>query len=223
MKNALSGGMKSVPDMENISSLSKKCAEDVSKNISDRQNDVRGMCFWNIYNRIQITREILSFYGKSWDAAHMDINDEELGGEIAERIVTVTKNLFVDIVSTIEKTSKESVSLYESTGVKKRSLDNRSFLYLRNIIQASSELKIISTEEFQEWDDILVMRNLAAHNNSVSDRSKKFEIAGITISMRPGRMMKGPVNTFIILSERIIDLFYHWLKAMDAESKKKTE
>jgi len=215
--------MKSVPDMDDLSVLSKKYAEHVSENISDRQNDVRGMCFWNIHNRIQITREILSFYGKSWDVAGIDVNDEELGGEIAERIVTVTKNLFVDIVSTIEKTSKEAVAIYESTGVRKKSLDNRSFLYLRNIIQATAELRIISKEEFGEWEDILVMRNLAAHNNSISDRSKKFEIAGITISMRPGRMMKGPVNTFIVLSERIIDLFYHWLKAMDAESKTKME
>ena len=208
--------MTSVPDVSVLLDFSSKYAEDVSKNISDRQNDVRGMCFWNIHNRVRITQEILLFYERSWKSAGLDMNDEEVGGEMMERIITVTKNLFADIVSTIEKTSKEAVSMYLDTGVKKKALDNRSFLYLRNIIQASAELKIISDSEFAEWDDILVMRNLITHNNSVSDRSKKFEISGITISMRPGRMMKGPVNTFIVLSERITELFYDWLKSMDA-------
>ncbi len=30
--------------------------------------------------------------------------------------------------------------------------------------------------------------------------------------MRPDRMMKGPSNTFVILSEKAVELFYEWLK-----------
>jgi len=201
-----------ISETRELSELSRSYAEFVTENISDRENDVRSMCFWNIHNRIRITEEILSFYTRSWSASGIDLNDEEVGSEMVERIITVTKNLFVDVVSMIEKTSKEAVDLYPNTGIRKRALDNRNFLYLRNIIQATCELGLISKKEFGEWDDILVMRNLAAHNNSVSDRSKKFEISGITVSMRPGRMMKGPLNTFIVLSERIMGLFYDWLR-----------
>jgi len=203
-----------IQETRELSELSRSYAEFVTENISDRENDIRSMCFWNIHNRVRITEEILSFYTRSWNASGIDINDEEVGSEMAERIITVTKNLFVDIVSMVEKTSKEAVDLYPGTGIRKKALDNRNFLYLRNIVQAASDLGIISKKEFREWDDILVMRNLAAHNNSVSDRSKKFEIGGITVSMRPGRMMKGPMNTFIVLSGRITDLFYDWLKKM---------
>ena len=204
--------MDLISETRELSELSRSYAEFVTENISDRENDVRSMCFWNIHNRIRITEEILSFYTRSWSASGIDLNDEEVGSEMVERIITVTKNLFVDVVSMIEKTSKEAVDLYPNTGIRKRALDNRNFLYLRNIIQATCELGLISKKEFGEWDDILVMRNLAAHNNSVSDRSKKFEISGITVSMRPGRMMKGPLNTFIVLSERIMGLFYDWLR-----------
>ena len=75
---------------------------------------------------------------------------------------------------------------------------------------------IMDTATFTEWDDILVMRNLAAHNNSISDRNKKYVIGGIAISMRAGRMMKGPLNTFIVLTGRIVELFYGWLVKMDS-------
>jgi len=60
-----------------------------------------------------------------------------------------------------------------------------------------------------------VMRNLAAHNNSISDRSKKYTIGNIVISMRPNRMMKGPLDTFVVLTDRIVTLFYSWLKILD--------
>jgi len=201
-----------IQETKELSELSRSYAEFVAENISDRENDIRSMCFWNIHNRIRITEEILSFYTKSWNASGICMNDKDVGSEMAERIITVTKDLFIDIVSMIEKTSKEAVDLYPWTGIRKKALDNRNFLYLRNIIQATCDLGIISKKEFGEWDDILVMRNLAAHNNSVSDRSKKFEIGGITVSMRPGRMMKGPMNTFIVLSDRIMNLFFDWLK-----------
>ena len=215
--------MRSIPDTDTLLKLSLECAEYVSKNISDRQNDVRAMCFWNIHNRVRITQEILTFYEMSWKKAGLDINDEDVGEEMTERIITVTKNLFSDIVSSIEKTSKESVSLYQDSEVRRVSLNNRSFLYLRNIVQATFELGLMTKTEFEEWDDILVMRNLVTHNNSISDRSKRFVISDITISMRPGRMMKGPLNTFVILSERIVRLFFDWLRTMDRTSKDSKE
>lgn len=179
------------------------------------RKDVRTMCFWNIRNRVKITEEILSFYRRSWKSAMIDVDDEEVGGELVERIVTVTKNLFVDVVSAIEKTARETLDMYRDRTMKDRAMRDRNYLYLRNILQASTEYGMVSSDTFREWDDILVLRNLVAHNNSVSDRSKRLMVSGVTISMRPGRMMKGPLNTFVVLSERIMTLFYEWLVSMD--------
>ena len=94
-------------------------------------------------------------------------------------------------------------------------MEGRNYLYLRNIIAASVEMSYISKEDFQEWEDILVMRNLVTHNNSVADRSKVFEINGLKLSMRPNRMMKGPPVTFVKLTSRVLDLFFEWLMTID--------
>ena len=71
-------------------------------------------------------------------------------------------------------------------------------------------------DESCDWDNILLMRNLVTHNNSMGDRSKMFKVDGVGFSMRPNRMMKGGMCSFVVLTRRITELFYLWLEAMDS-------
>ena len=189
-------------------------AQSVDRDVSAGGPDPRSMCFWNICNRIKISEEIMTFYERSWGSDSFPDVDGDTENELVDRVITITKDLFIDTVSAIEKCVKDSLSLYPGIGLREAALSKGSHLYIRNVIQCSAEKGIIDRKVFEEWDDILVMRNLTAHNNSISDRSKKYTIGGITISMRPGRMMKGPLSTFIVLTGRIIDLFYGWIEAM---------
>ena len=190
----------------------KGSAELVDDEIADRENDFRSMCFWNIYNRAVMTKEIVTFYTKAWENMDVPI---DLGPEITERIVTVTRDMFVDTVSSIEKASKDCVNAYKLSGLKERSMVGKSYLYLRTIISSSVDMGYTTESQGQEWDDILLMRNLVTHNNSVADRSKVFEVEGLKISMRPNRMMKGPSNTFVVLTDRVTELFKEWLTTID--------
>ena len=190
----------------------KVYAEKIDSEIADRENDFRSMCFWNVYNRAVLTKEVVTFYNTTWKSMDIPV---DLGPEFTERIVTVTRDMFVDTVSSIEKASKDSVKAYKRSMLREKSMEGRNYLYLRNIIAASVEMSYISKEDFQEWEDILVMRNLVTHNNSVADRSKVFEINGLKLSMRPNRMMKGPPVTFVKLTSRVLDLFFEWLMTID--------
>ena len=190
----------------------KVYAEKIDSEIADRENDFRSMCFWNVYNRAVLTKEVVTFYNTTWKSMDIPV---DLGPEFTERIVTVTRDMFVDTVSSIEKAAKDSVKAYKRSMLREKSMEGRNYLYLRNIIAASVEMSYISKEDFQEWEDILVMRNLVTHNNSVADRSKVFEINGLKLSMRPNRMMKGPPVTFVKLTSRVLDLFFEWLMNID--------
>ncbi|MBP3385769.1 MAG: hypothetical protein J6K69_02815 [Candidatus Methanomethylophilaceae archaeon] len=190
----------------------KVYAEKIDSEIADRENDFRSMCFWNVYNRAVLTKEVVTFYNTTWKSMDIPV---DLGPEFTERIVTVTRDMFVDTVSSIEKAAKDSVKAYKRSMLREKSMEGRNYLYLRNIIAASAEMSYISKEDFQEWEDILVMRNLVTHNNSVADRSKVFEINGLKLSMRPNRMMKGPPVTFVKLTSRVLDLFFEWLMTID--------
>ena len=199
-------------DLDRFLEKVKGYAEFVDNEIADRENDFRSMCFWNIYNRAVMTKEIVTFYTKTWEKMDVPI---DMGPEITERIVTVTRDMFVDTVSSIEKASKDCVNAYNLSGLKEKSMVGKSYLYLRTIISSSVELGYTTESQGQEWGDILLMRNLVTHNNSVADRSKVFEVDGLKISMRPNRMMKGPSNTFVVLTDRVTELFKEWLTTMD--------
>ena len=199
-------------DLDDFLVKVKGYAEFVDNEIADRENDFRSMCFWNIYNRAVMTKEVVTFYTKAWENMDVPI---DLGPEITERIVTVTRDMFVDTVSSIEKASKDCVNAYKLSGLKERSMVGKSYLYLRTIISSSVDMGYTTESQGQEWDDILLMRNLVTHNNSVADRSKVFEVEGLKISMRPNRMMKGPSNTFVVLTDRVTELFKEWLTTID--------
>lgn len=199
-------------DLDDFLVKVKGYAEFVDNEIADRENDFRSMCFWNIYNRAVMTKEIVTFYTKAWENMDVPI---DLGPEITERIVTVTRDMFVDTVSSIEKASKDCVNAYKLSGLKERSMVGKSYLYLRTIISSSVDMGYTTESQGQEWDDILLMRNLVTHNNSVADRSKVFEVEGLKISMRPNRMMKGPSNTFVVLTDRVTELFKEWITTID--------
>lgn len=204
-----------VEELDALIEKIKKYAESVDSDIADRENDFRSMCFWNIHNRIMMTKEVVLFYTKAWEKVEVPLNLEP---ELTERIITVTKDMFIDTVSSIEKASKDCLHAYKRNDLKDMSMIGKSYLYLRNIVSASAETGLITEEEERQWDDILLMRNLVTHNNSVADRSMVFEMDGLRIPMRPNRMMKGPSNTFIVLTNRITELFYGWLSAIDGAS-----
>lgn len=191
----------------------KSYAERIDSEVADRENDFRSMCIWNIYNRAMVTKEIISFYKSSWSRIEVPL---ELESELNERIMIITKNLYADTVSSIEKAVKDCTSVYKESKLREKSLEgNKNYLYLRNIINASADLGYITYETYRDWEELLIMRNLVTHNNCVSDRKGVFELDDISIIMRPNRMMKGPPETFVCMTSRITSLFVEWLVTMD--------
>jgi hypothetical protein len=185
--------------------------EDAENHFANRQNVFRTMCFYNIYNRGILTREIVTLLERS--VRPFQEGDKE--AQEMERVVIVTRGLFSDTVSSIEKAAKDCLKAYWMNDIKEQALKESSYLYLRYIIYASAEKGLVSEKQLKEWDSILLMRNLVIHNNSESDRSMIFELDDLRISMRPDRMMKGPSTTFVKLSEKAVELFYEWLKAVN--------
>ena len=190
--------------------------KDVEAYFANRQNDFRSMCFYNIYNRAVLTREIVTLLERSVRPFQED--DKE--AQETERVMIVTRGLFTDVMSSIEKAAKDCIPAYWMNDIREKALENNSYLYLRYIIYASAEKGLVSKDQLKDWDSVFLMRNLVIHNNSVSDRSMIFELGDLKISMRPDRMMKGPSTTFVILSEKAIELFYEWLKKVDEAYKK---
>ena len=184
---------------------------DVENHIANRQNDFRSMCFYNIHNRGILTREMVVLLEKS---VRPFLEDSDMSQE-TERVMIITRGLFTDTMSSIEKAAKDCIPAYWMNDIKDIALKKNSYLYLRYIIYASAEKGLVTQDQLKEWEAVFLMRNLVIHNNSEADRSGIFELDDMKISMRPNRMMKGPTTTFVKLSEKATELFYQWLRKVD--------
>jgi len=198
--------------IDGVESMTK----DVENHIANRQNDFRSMCFYNMYNRGILTREIVTLLGKSVRPFH----EEDATNQELERMMIVTRGLFIDTMSSIEKAAKDCLPAYWMNDIKEEVLKQSSYTYLRTIIEVSATKGLVTENELKDWESVFLMRNLVIHNNSESDRSMVFELDDIHISMRPNRMMKGPSTTFIKLSEKAAELFYQWLIRVDGAYKR---
>ena len=170
--------------------------------------DPGGMAFSMIHNKAMITREVLQFYYRLWTGGvrKYDIDDDELSTEMAERSVYLGKMLFVEALSAIEHSAKK---VARQKGMAEGQLS------LRSIMDRTMAEGRMTPDRNREWNDIITVRNLAVHDNSISDRSKKCIIGPVSISMRPNRMMKGPVHTFIELARVANHHYYEWLRTMN--------
>ena len=201
--------MSSVTDrIDALASETAELAAETESRISDRENDPRPVCFWNMHNQAVMTREIVAFYENAWRG------EEGTENEIMDRIMVSTRNLFVNCMSSAEKGARDCMRLLKDSPVRAKAAEKGGRMYLRDIIGASLELGYIDREDSDRWDRILLMRNLAVHNNAVSDRSGIFVLDGLKISMRPDRMMKGPPYTYVVLSSETAMLAYRWISSV---------
>ena len=109
--------------------------EDVENHFANRQNDFRSMCFYNIYNRGILTREIVTLLERSV----RPFQEEDNQAQENERVVIVTRGLFTDTMSSIEKAAKDCIPAYWMNDIKEEAMKDNSYLYLRYIIYASAK------------------------------------------------------------------------------------
>lgn len=206
--------MTAAEETARLLAVCRQYAETVDAEIAKTETDPRKGVFWNIHNRVKITEEILTFYGKVFGETELEPENEN-----SERVLIVTKDMFTDVISIIEKSTKDMLRLYPKFGLKEATLKKGSHLYLRNIFESARDAGLMSDEDFEEWESIQVIRNLAMHNNCVADRTGKIEVDGITVTMRVGRMMKGPIDTFAVLTHHAVALYYALLMALEKSVK----
>jgi len=113
---------------------------DVETHIANRQNDFRSMCFYNIHNRGILTREMVVLLERS---ARPFLEDADMSQE-TERVMIITRGLFTDTMSSIEKAAKDCIPAYWMNDIKEMALKNNSYLYLRYIIYASAEKGLVT-------------------------------------------------------------------------------
>jgi len=215
--------------LENVAKLREKSRQyggEISQllGILPDVSDPRSGCFGMGFNHLTLTLELLSYYYSVWSnpsvkVSSVEMSTEERGRikeENAERCTIALKWLFIASLSSIEYSAKISVASYgEGSPAKSLTKVKRGqHVYLSDIMRNSRDFSLIDDDEYDDWQNLILLRNCIVHNNAVSESDKIFDIAGIRVAASAGEMIQGKLDFFAIITGVAIDRYFAWVKTL---------
>jgi hypothetical protein len=215
--------------LENVAKLrekSRRYGDEISQllGILPDVSDPRSGCFGMVFNHLTLTLELLSHYYSVWSnpsvkVSSVEMSTEERGRikkENAERCVMALRWLFIASLSSIEYSAKVSVASYEEGSPAKSltKVKKGQHVYLSDIMRNSKDCNLIDDDEYDDWQNLIFLRNCIVHNNAVSDSDRTFDIAGIRVAASAGEMIQGKLDFFAIVTGVAIERYFAWVKAL---------
>jgi hypothetical protein len=217
--------------LENVAKLrekSRQYGDEISQllGILPDVSDPRSGCFGMVFNHLTLTLELLSHYYSLWSSPSVKVSSVEVSTEErarikkenAERCVMALKWLFIGSLSSIEYSAKLSVASYgEGSPAKDLTKVRRGqHVYLSDIMRNSNskDFNLIDDDEYNDWQNLIFLRNCIVHNNGVSESDRIFDIAGIRVAASAGEMIPGKLDFFAIVTGVAIDRYFAWVKAL---------
>jgi len=189
--------------------------------ISPGVSDPRSGCFAMVFNHLTLTLELLTYYHSIWSSSSAKVSPEERNGirqENWERCTMVLRWLFIGSLSSIEYSAKVSVASYGAgSPAKDLTKVKGQYIHLSDIVRNSMGFNLIDDDEYDDWQNLIFLRNCIVHNNAVSDSDKSFDIGGTRVVASAGKMLQGKLDFFAILTEVSIEKYFAWVKALIKE------
>ncbi|MBI2856479.1 MAG: hypothetical protein HYX93_06510 [Chloroflexi bacterium] len=179
-------------------------------------------CFGMIHDRLLLSLEILHWYYSLWSKGERGISlekfhqgilsvephpDEAVKQENAERVMEILRALYVLSMSSIEFSAKRAIDMNPSHALN-QAVARR--IYLRDVMKKSMTLGLIDSVANSEWQDLIFIRNCVVHNNGISDSDRTLRIEGMEIVVNKGRMIRGKLDTFAVLTRATLRLYRDW-------------
>jgi len=182
----------------------------------------RGSCFGKIFNNLTLTLELLSYYYSKWSRSSGNVSAQErdrIRRENGERCVMILRWLFIASLSSIEYSAKESVASYPKDSPVKNLVKVRKGqrVYLSDIMRKSKRSSLMDDDAYEDWQNLIFLRNCIVHNNGFSDENRSINMGGTTIAASVGKMIQGKLDDFAILTEVAIDRYFTWVKVLIQE------
>jgi len=188
------------------------------------EEDPRYGCFWMMYNKATVALETLNYFQRTWESIDMATSEERLNQlklENTERCIEIARSLFIGCMSAIEFCAKENIKLYPDSRLARRLDELRSrrrYIFLRGIMQESLSLGILTEKQEAEWTGMIILRNLAVHNNAVSDMDADIEVGEMSFLLRKGDMIVGGLSTYADLTLRAVTSYHNWICKLDLDA-----
>ncbi len=199
---------------------SLKCIEEIGGFcLKRKEDDICGALYY-VSSNFESTATLFNFLLEKYDTLKINVQDKsteiDLYQQIGHLIVDQSRFTFIATMSSLEFTAK-NISLKDGLAVKEflkndpKRKDKKKY-YLRDIIYASTseELNLITTDEKNEWNFFIDIRNALVHNNAIVDKNLDLAVYNKLYSFKKDKEMSGDIQSLFIFSKKVVELFYNW-------------
>lgn len=164
--------MKEILDyVQDIREKAHSIGEEVSTLMGIKPDEMPAGVFAILFNYSTILLELLSHYFDAWSKKTNTrcSTVEEAKKENEERVVSMQKMIFIQMLSAIEYSFKDYV---KQNPMKIGKFNKR--IYLKKIMEVSKKENIISDSIFKMWEGVIELRNTLVHNNGISEKTETY-------------------------------------------------
>jgi len=199
--------------------LTKKYGVEFEKKFQNCENP-----FNMAFNTSTFVLEMLDSYKTKWSSVNtIGRTKEEIKqskDENASRMALIERMAYIQVMSEIEFCSKLMVNTLQNKSLQslKNSLaqiaKKKKWIYLRDIMNESQKINLISQDSFDKWRNLIVFRNNCIHNNTVSEKDENVTIEDLVIQYRKGKQVRENLLFIPKLTEKLVNLHKEWVNAL---------
>jgi len=171
--------------------------------------------FGAIFNNCTLTLELLDSYYSIWRNANappgMDV--ELIKKQNAERIILITKWLFIFSLSSIESSIKKLIKKSNNSKLTNwiQKLEENNKIHLDQILKSLKDTQKIDPKHYDDWATALYIRNVMVHNDGVAYNDADYLLKDFKIHLEKDKMIRGKLNFFIDISERLMEIYREFI------------
>ena len=162
-----------------------------------------GIC----HNTATVTLELLSFYNDLWGKLDpRSVPDiARARQENAERVMVITKALYIMALSGFEFAAKNALALRP-----KKLAIGGGRIYLSTVMRASKDAGLVPEGVYDLWTGAIELRNTLVHNNGVADRTATYQFPDVTLQLQAGQMARDGLLFFAAVTDWVVNAFRDW-------------
>ena len=190
------GKINSITKVNSMKKTFKKFENEIYSYVHEK--DIRTSCYGVFVDQLDYFTSLIPTILKSENKKHW-------GGRIA-------KQTYISILSTIEYAMNKIIEKYPRSKLyhkvmKCRKNNGHSF---RKLVCLSAELGLLSRTLKRDFENIIDIRNLLVHNNSISDRTCIKMIGDISIEMKKGEPISIKPTELLQIILTVVEIFHRW-------------
>jgi hypothetical protein len=166
--------------------------------------------FMGMHNILMLNRDTIGLWKKYWDSkeGREFMNKQKISNSViiqqnGERIMSLNRMLFIQMMSVIEYSFKKNVTSHPK--IIGNCEEKAGRIYLSKIINNAYKSEFLTKDNKALWFQVISIRNDLVHNNGIPDQNHKVILPKLKFNKQSGKMLEGDLSFFLLLVDWLID------------------